>query len=100
MTMNARFNFTNGHRTLTQDRYVWMAGETEREDVLVRVSCRMLPNRATIHMVLSDETPSPPLRIENRSPSQMLVYRLEGGIDHYLEPMRWNALHWINDDKR
>lgn len=86
-----------------QDTYVWMEGGRDQEDVLVRVSCRMLSNGATIHVVLSNETPSPPLRIENRSSTQTLCYRLGGDSDdnvRLLEPMRWNSLHWVNDDKR
>lgn len=81
---------------------MWMDGEGQ-EDVLVRVSSRMLSNRATIHIELSDETPSPPLRIENRSATRSVVYRLGGdpeGSVRKLPPMAWNALHWIRDDKR
>lgn len=80
-----------------------MEGGDRQEDVLVRVSCRMLSNGATIHVVLSNETPSPPLRIENRSSTQTLCYRLGGDAEdnvRLLEPMRWNSLHWVNDDKR
>lgn len=82
---------------------MWLDGGDKQDDVLVRVSCRMLSNGATIHIVLSDETPSPPLRVENRSSTQSLAYRVGGDAEsnvRFLEPMRWNALHWINDDKR
>lgn len=80
-----------------------MEGGEHQEDVLVRVSCRMLSNGVTVHVELSNETPSPPLRIENRSSTQTLCYRLGGDSDEnvrLLEPMRWNSLHWIDDDKR
>lgn len=103
--MRTRFNkkTKTTTTTTTQDTYVWLSGGGVQEDVLVRVSCRMLSNGATVHVVLSDQTPCPPLRIENRSSTQTLAYRLGGDVEstvRVLEPMRWNALHWINDDKR
>lgn len=81
---------------------MWLKGGRYQRDVLVRVSCRMLPNGATVHVVLSDETPFPPLRIENRSSTQTLGYRLGGDSDdvfQLLEPMRWTALHWIDEER-
>lgn len=93
----------DGEKKQIQDTYVWMEGGRHQEDVLVRVSCRMLSNGATIHVVLSNETPSPPLRIENRSSTQTLSYRLGGDAQEnvrLLEPMRWNSLHWVTDDER
>lgn len=82
---------------------MWLGGSGEQDDILVRVSCRVLSNGVTLHAVLSDETPCPPLRIENRSSTQTLGYRLGGDDDdrlRVLEPMRWHALHWVDENKR
>ena len=81
---------------------MWLKGGRHQRDVLVRVSCRLLTNGATVHVVLSDETPFPPLRIENRSSTQTLAYRLGGDdedVFQLLEPMRWTALHWVEEKR-
>ncbi len=70
------------------------------DKLLVKASCQLQPNQATVLVRLSDVSKQPPMRIENLSSYRTLVYRI--GCSHNtfsLGPMRWRVFVWGDDSR-
>ncbi|CAM9437919.1 unnamed protein product, partial [Chrysoparadoxa australica] len=84
---------------LGMTKYVWLK-RGGFKDIIVKAHCQLLPNGVTVMVRLTDATERPPLRIENRSSTHMLAYRMgENGQIVTLDPMRWNAYLWEDNSR-
>ncbi len=70
------------------------------ENRIVKASCQLQSNKATVVVHLSDVSKHPPMRIDNLSSYRKLFYRIGGSPNiQTLNPMRWRIFVWGDDSR-